>query len=250
MRAGIARVAAVVLLAGSGVLAVPVLGSAQQAEAGAQNEVRLVARHSSADRVEFGLQQRLADGDWDVRLLPARRFFPVGTTVGRWLTSSPLVLLVDGGDSGEHEVEVRIAAQRRSSGRIEFALQQQEPDGTWGERLLPTRRFFPVGTTLGRWLTSSPLVLRVEAAAAGVEPDAVPPVTQPPPAEEPPAEEPPAEEPPADEPPAEEPQTVPVTVSSDVPSFNMTDVATGRTVNLRSVVTGATPLLFWLWSPY
>ena len=183
MRAGIARVAAVVLLAGSGVLAVPVLGSAQQAEAGAQNEVRLVARHSSADRVEFGLQQRLADGDWDVRLLPARRFFPVGTTVGRWLTSSPLVL-------------------------------------------------------------------RVEAAAAGVEPDAVPPVTQPPPAEEPPAEEPPAEEPPADEPPAEEPQTVPVTVSSDVPSFNMTDVATGRTVNLRSVVTGATPLLFWLWSPY
>ena len=30
----------------------------------------------------------------------------------------------------------------------------------------------------------------------------------------------------------------------------MIDVHTGETVNLRSVVNGETPLLFWLWSPY
>ena len=270
MRMRLARVVTVVLLAGSGVVGVPALGSAQQAEVGEQNDVRIVARHSSTDRVEFGLQQRRATGGWDVRLLPARRFFPVDTAFGRWLASSPLVLQVGSGDSGEQEVDVRIAAQRSSSGRIEFALQQQQPDGTWGERLLPARRFFPVGTALGRWLASSPVVLQVDAAGDGAEPDATPQVTEAtvaeePPAEEPPAEEPPAEdppneepsneEPPAEDPPAEEPpargpQTGAVTVSNDVPNFNMTDVQTGGTVNLRSVVNGATPLLFWLWSPY
>ena len=39
-------------------------------------------------------------------------------------------------------------------------------------------------------------------------------------------------------------------VSSDVPAFDMIDVATGDTVNLRSVVHGRTPILLWLYSPY
>ena len=30
----------------------------------------------------------------------------------------------------------------------------------------------------------------------------------------------------------------------------MIDASTGATINLRSVVNGKTPLLFWLYSPY
>ena len=41
------------------------------------------------------------------------------------------------------ESEVRISAQRLDDGRVEFALQQRQPDGAWGARLLPQLRFFP-----------------------------------------------------------------------------------------------------------
>ncbi|MYH54880.1 MAG: hypothetical protein F4135_01740 [Acidimicrobiia bacterium] len=43
--------------------------------------------------------------------------------------------------------------------------------------------------------------------------------------------------------------TAPIVVSSDVPDYDMIDVHTGETVNLRSVVKGDKPLLFWFWSP-
>ena len=41
-----------------------------------------------------------------------------------------------------------------------------------------------------------------------------------------------------------------VHVSEDVLDVDMINVHSGETVNLRSVVNGETPLLFWLWSPY
>ena len=41
-----------------------------------------------------------------------------------------------------------------------------------------------------------------------------------------------------------------VTVSDDVPDLAMTDLATGAAVQIRSLVTGETPLLLWFWSPY
>ena len=66
-------------------------------------------------------------------------------------------------------VEVRIAALRHDDGRVEFALQQRV-DGEWGERILPTRRFYPVDAN--RWLYSSPLTVDVELPAP--EPTATP----------------------------------------------------------------------------
>ena len=39
-------------------------------------------------------------------------------------------------------------------------------------------------------------------------------------------------------------------ISDDVPDIAMFDAATGATVNLRSVVKGEKPLLFWFWSPF
>ena len=41
----------------------------------------------------------------------------------------------------------------------------------------------------------------------------------------------------------------PVTVSDDVPDVDLTDMATGDTVQLRSFVTGDKPLLLWFFSP-
>ena len=67
----------------------------------------------------------------------------------------------------ETRTEVRIAAQRLETGRIEFALQQREPDGEWGDRILPTRRFFPASGREGRWLTSSPLELTIPTPTPG-----------------------------------------------------------------------------------
>ena len=54
---------------------------------------------------------------------------------------------------------MRIAARRVASARVEFALQQRESGGDWGERLLLQQRLFPLGTSQGRWLVSSPLTL-------------------------------------------------------------------------------------------
>ena len=60
----------------------------------------------------------------------------------------------------ESETEVRIVAQRVADGRTEFALQQRGADGRWGERMLPTRRFFPANVAHGRWLVSAPLTIQ------------------------------------------------------------------------------------------
>ena len=66
--------------------------------------------------------------------------------------------------SGDPTVGVRIRAQRLADGRTEFAL-QHDPNAfsgepfTWGEPLLPARRFFPTEVAVGRWLVSSQLTV-------------------------------------------------------------------------------------------
>ena len=72
--------------------------------------------------------------------------------------------------SSEPTVGVRITAQRGEDGRTEFAL-QHDPDAhtgepySWGELLLPARRFFPTSARVGQWLVSSPLVVSPAGAA-------------------------------------------------------------------------------------
>ncbi len=55
-------------------------------------ELRITARLVSDGRVEFALQQRLGDGAWGDLQAPARRFFPAGARVDRWLHSSVIAL--------------------------------------------------------------------------------------------------------------------------------------------------------------
>ena len=61
---------------------------------------------------------------------------------------------------------VRIVACKLESGRIEFGLQQRQPDNTWGDRQLPRVRFFPTTATVNRWLASSSLTLTAPQPAA------------------------------------------------------------------------------------
>ena len=68
--------------------------------------------------------------------------------------STPLHLDAPGSDAS---VEVRITARRGATDFIEFALQRRGEDGVWGERDLPTGRFFPPTTAVNRWLVSTPL---------------------------------------------------------------------------------------------
>ena len=119
-------------------------------------DVRVAARSVAGDRIEFAVQQR--DGDeWGQRVLPASRFFPLATPVGRWLVSTPVT--VEG-------VTVRVTAARTGTGRVEFALQRQTDTG-WTQRLLPTSRYFPISTEVGRWLVSSPVALT--ATTSGID---------------------------------------------------------------------------------
>ena len=42
----------------------------------------------------------------------------------------------------------------------------------------------------------------------------------------------------------------PIAVSGDVPDLELTDVATGDGVQLRSLMPADTPVLFWFWAPH
>ncbi len=57
------------------------------------------------------------------------------------------------------EIEVRVAARRLDDGRTEFAIQERQAGGVWGERRLPRARFFPADAAVDRWLASSPLIV-------------------------------------------------------------------------------------------
>ena len=67
--------------------------------------------------------------------------------------------------------EVRIEARRLDDGRIEFALRERGADGEWGDRILPTTRYFPTSSQ-GRWLRSSSLFVGTGAPTTPVSPPA------------------------------------------------------------------------------
>ena len=121
--------------------------------------MRITAQRLVNGRTEFALQQREADGGWGERLLTRARLFPATATVGRWLASTPLTVRARGAGDDAAGTEVRITAQRLADDRIEFALQEREADGGWGERLLTRARLFPATATVGRWLASTPLTV-------------------------------------------------------------------------------------------
>ena len=168
MRVRLAVLAVAGLLAMLGVTAITASGT------GHETEVRITAALAVDGRIEFALQQREADGGWGERLLPRARFFPATIAAGRWLVSTPLTVRAPGAGDDAESAEVRITAQRLADGRTEFALQEREADGEWGERLLPRARFFPATVTVGRWLVSTPLTVSLPEPTATATPTPTP----------------------------------------------------------------------------
>ena len=153
------------LLVVVGSAALPLVISAQEAAPALSIEVRIVARPLFDGRIEFLLQQRPLDGEWGGLRLPERRHFPNLSETDRWLVTSPLFLR-SSADGAVVTAEARIAVRRLSDGRLEVALQVLGASGTWGDRLLPTRRFIPADSVALLFLRASPLVVTLEGGAA------------------------------------------------------------------------------------
>ncbi|MCY4103965.1 MAG: hypothetical protein OXG55_12020 [bacterium] len=217
LRGRLWRAVMVGLLAWLGVAGLPVAVRAQEVTeqpAAHELEARILAQRHEDGRVEFVVQFREDGEPWSASAEPPRRFLPPGAEADVWLAGSALTITADAGTTSAYVAgEVRVVVQRLADDRIEFALQKRLPGETWGERLLPARRFFPADAEAGRWLASAPVTVTLAARTAGSDLGVV-------------------------------------QVSEDVLDFDMVDVSTGETANIRSVVTGRTPLLFWLWSPY
>ena len=56
------------------------------------------------------------------------------------------------------DIDVRIIAGKQADDRVEFGLQQRDGD-SWGDRILPSRRFFPAAASVDRRLGSSTIDL-------------------------------------------------------------------------------------------
>ena len=91
---------------------------------------------------------------------------------GPGIASATVVGQVDSaGDQGV--TEVRIVARKVAGGTIELGLQQRHPGDSWGERLLPARRYFPTGAATGRWRSSSSLTLSFAVLGSAATTDGV-----------------------------------------------------------------------------
>ena len=66
------------------------------------------------------------------------------------------------------EIVVRIAARRLEDGRVEFALQPQQPGREWSGRTYPAGRFLGANPPTGRWLNSTPVQVGSGGAAIPV----------------------------------------------------------------------------------
>ena len=120
-----------------------------QSSADDPNSVRITARFVEDGRIEFALLHRS-----DSPILPSKRYFPASPSDDRWLYASAQTLTADDGTV----YTVRIAARRLADGRTEFGMQAQRATG-WSNAHLPTSRFFPANTAVGRWLRSSQILL-------------------------------------------------------------------------------------------
>ena len=154
-RRALVAVAALMTVLATVAVAPPV--GAQSADGGS-DEVRIVARKLADGRIEFALRQHQGGDSWGDPLLPRARFFPADATVGRWLRSSPLTIIVAATtDRAATEAVVRIVARKVADGRVEFALRKQLSSSTYSAPLLPQARFFPTTATVGRRLQSTPI---------------------------------------------------------------------------------------------
>lgn len=144
--------------------------------------LRIAAQRLDGGWVRFALRVQDASGEWSQPVTPrAHRVNPATTRVGRWLTSSTLILEVD--PSGQRRLlrpsdfdpaaaaqsghtELRIRVQLLENDRIEFAAQQRTEDG-WSDNILPSGRMMAAFGPATNWLSSTPISVSVDLPPAG-----------------------------------------------------------------------------------
>lgn len=126
--------------------------SAQMSSTSVEVQLAVTARIDERDRLEFGVIPPA--GATSARILPRARFLRLdqAQVASGWRSSTPVSVRV-GTQSGD-TVVVRIVARATGAETVEFGLQQMAADGAWAERILPSRRFFPLATVAGIWLRS------------------------------------------------------------------------------------------------
>ena len=108
---------------------------------------------------------RCGSGGGDRRVCRAR-IVGVGVVAFVALVSTATVSSVAAAQQTAGQDEVRIVARLLANEKVEFGLQQRQADDSWGDRRLPRVRFFPADASVGRWLSSSPITVRIAAADA------------------------------------------------------------------------------------
>ena len=155
-------------------------------------QVRVMARgtNDGTGRVEFGLQQIQADGEWGETKFPKGRYMtPELIAAGRWTDSSPLIvsvttpLVYDSIAPGDmmatddsmdralpwreerslSTIVVIIVARGTNdgTGRVEFGVQQREVSGYGGIRLGRGRYMTPALIADGGWKRATPVTVAV-----------------------------------------------------------------------------------------
>lgn len=143
----------------------PAADDPARAQDSSDEQVRVRASLQADGDIEFGL--RTSEGN----VQPRRRVFPASESRDIWLVSTPLQLV--------NGAEVSIIARREGDTRVEFGVRTTDPQ----EVYLPSERFFPRSTTVGRWLISTPVSIPAPPAPEVEEDEPTPPP-------EPPAPEP------------------------------------------------------------
>lgn len=99
----------------------------------------------------------------------AKLFAPVALIAAALIAITATALMTAGGSDTTTQ-DVRILARNTDNGSTEVALQLQNADHTWGERILPRERFLAADSEPGHWRSSTAISLEADA---GVDPAAV-----------------------------------------------------------------------------
>ena len=138
-------------------------------------DVRIAAQRLEDGSIRFGLRTQAATGEWMEPVTPhVHRFDPSMVRIGHWLFSSPLMLIIEESRDGkllqlaqsaepaaQHgRTELRIGAQLREDGRVEFSVQQRT-DGGWSSHILPRVRTMSAAGDPTSWLSSSQVSITI-----------------------------------------------------------------------------------------
>ncbi len=121
-------------------------------EPGNDLNVRIAFRLLDDGRVEFGLQEQSAEGEWSETSLPEQRYLPASGLSEQWRGGGEVTI-----GSFAHLLEARVSARRGPDGQVEFAVERRVNRRAWSERLLSDDRFLAADAEADVWYQTGPV---------------------------------------------------------------------------------------------